>query len=58
MYAGEPFTGIPGTNVPVTETVEAFEKLVDGELDDTPEQAFVAVGGLEDVMAKARTMED
>jgi F-type H+-transporting ATPase subunit beta len=58
MYAGEPFTGIPGTNVPVTETVDAFEKLVDGELDDTPEQAFVAVGGLEDVMAKARTMED
>src|SRR5437763_8942920 len=58
MYAGEPFTGIPGTNVPVLETVEAFEKLVDGDLDDTPEQAFVAVGGLDDVMAKARTMQD
>src|SRR5260221_6552956 len=54
MYAGEPFTGIPGTNVPVTETVEAFEKIVEGELDETPEQAFVAVGGLDDVMAKAR----
>src|SRR3954447_16120538 len=58
MYAGEPFTGIPGTNVPVEETVEAFEKLVTGDLDDTPEQAFVAVGGLDDVMAKARTMQD
>src|SRR5918999_1561285 len=31
MYAGEPFTGIPGTNVPVDETVEAFEKLAEGE---------------------------
>src|SRR5215217_6619070 len=43
MYAAEPFTGIPGANVPVIETVEAFEKLVNGELDDVSEQAFVAV---------------
>src|SRR5690349_21074376 len=58
MYAGEPFTGIPGTNVPVVETVEAFEKLAGGEFDDIPEQAFVAVGGLDDVMAKAATMNE
>ena len=57
MYAGEPFTGIPGTNVPVEETVEAFEKLVDGEFDDVPEQAFVAVGGIDDLMAKAKSLE-
>jgi len=56
MYAAEPFTGQPGTFVPVTETVEAFEKLVNGDFDDVPEQAFVAVGGVEDLMAKARTM--
>jgi F-type H+-transporting ATPase subunit beta len=57
MYAGEPFTGIPGTNVPVAETVEAFEKLCAGEFDEVPEQAFVAVGGVDDVMAKAKTFE-
>jgi F-type H+-transporting ATPase subunit beta len=56
MYAGEPFTGIPGTNVPAEETVEAFEKLVDGEFDDIPEQAFVAVGGIDDLMAKSKTL--
>src|SRR4051794_11302221 len=58
MYAAEAFTGIPGANVPVAETVESFEKLVNGELDDVPEQAFVAAGGLDDVMAKAKTFEE
>jgi F-type H+/Na+-transporting ATPase subunit beta len=58
MYAGEPFTGIPGTNVPAEETVEAFEKLVEGEFDDLPEQAFVAVGGIDDLMAKAKSLSE
>jgi len=58
MYAGEPFTGIPGTNVPVEETVEAFDKLCEGEFDETPEQAFVATGGVDDVMAKAKKLAD
>jgi F-type H+-transporting ATPase subunit beta len=58
MYAGEPFTGIPGTNVPAEETVEAFEKLVEGEFDEVPEQAFVAVGGIDDLMAKAKTLSE
>src|SRR3954469_2384109 len=57
MYAGEPFTGIPGTNVPVDETVEAFEKLASGEFDEVPEQAFVAAGGIDDVMGKAKQLE-
>jgi F-type H+-transporting ATPase subunit beta len=58
MYAGEPFTGIPGTNVPVDETVDAFEKLCGGEFDDVPEQAFVATGGIDDVMAKAKKLSE
>jgi F-type H+-transporting ATPase subunit beta len=53
MYAGEPFTQIPGTNVPVDETVEAFGNLLDGEYDDFPEQAFFNVGGIEDLTKKA-----
>jgi F-type H+/Na+-transporting ATPase subunit beta len=58
MYAGEPFTGIPGTNVPVEETVEAFEKLLDGEFDELPEQAFFNVGGIEELMAKAKQLAE
>jgi len=56
MYVAENFTGLPGTNVPVEETVDAFEKLSDGEFDEIPEQAFVAVGGIEDVLAKAEKL--
>ena len=56
MYAGEPFTQIPGTNVPVAETIEAFKNLLDGEYDDFAEQAFFNVGGIEDLTAKAQRL--
>ena len=58
MYAGEPFTGIPGTNVPVAESVEAFGNLLAGEYDDLPEQAFFNVGGIDDLLAKAKTLSE
>ncbi len=58
MYVAENFTGIPGTTVPLGDTVEAFEKLAEGEFDDVPEQAFVAVGGIDDVLAKAEKLQD
>jgi F-type H+/Na+-transporting ATPase subunit beta len=57
MYVAENFTGIPGTTVPIADTVEAFEKLSEGEYDDVPEQAFVAVGGIDDVLAKAEKLQ-
>jgi F-type H+-transporting ATPase subunit beta len=57
MYVAENFTGIPGTTVPIADTVEAFEKLSEGGFDDVPEQAFVAVGGVDDVMAKAQKLQ-
>ncbi len=57
MYVAENFTGIPGTTVPIADTVEAFEKLSGGEYDDVPEQAFVAVGGIDDVLAKAEKLQ-
>jgi F-type H+-transporting ATPase subunit beta len=56
MYVAEQFTGLEGTYVPVEQTVEAFEKVVDGELDDMPEQAFYNVGGLDGAMAKLKTL--
>jgi F-type H+-transporting ATPase subunit beta len=54
---GEAFTGLKGVTVPVAETVESFEALLKGELDDVPEQAFLNVGGAESVLAKARELE-
>jgi F-type H+-transporting ATPase subunit beta len=53
---GEVFTGLKGVTVPVDETVESFEALVNGDLDDVPEQAFFNVGGAESVLAKAHDL--
>src|SRR5687768_1025932 len=53
MYMAETFTGLPGVFTPVTETVESFEMLVNGDLDDLPEQAFFNVGGADSARAKA-----
>ena len=44
FFVGEVFTGLKGINVPIEETVESFEQLVNGDLDDLPEQAFLNVG--------------
>ena len=48
-YMAEKFTGVPGSTVPVAETIEAFAKICDGEFDHIPEQAFFNIGGLEDL---------
>jgi len=55
-FVAEQFTGNPGRYVPVDETVSAFKELVDGNLDDIPEQAFLYCGGLDDVRAKAKAL--
>jgi F-type H+-transporting ATPase subunit beta len=57
FFVAETFTGLPGIYVPVSETVESFEALVNGELDEVPEQAFLNVGGVESVLEKARRLE-
>ena len=53
MYVAEVFTGLPGITTPVDETVDPFEQLLNGDLDDLPEQAFLNVGGAEAERAKA-----
>jgi F-type H+-transporting ATPase subunit beta len=53
MYVAEVFTGLPGVTTPVEETVDSFEQLLEGELDDLPEQAFLNVGGADDARRKA-----
>jgi F-type H+-transporting ATPase subunit beta len=57
FFVGEVFTGLKGIFVPVEETVESFEALVNGDLDQVPEQAFFNVGGVESVLAKAKSLE-
>jgi F-type H+-transporting ATPase subunit beta len=52
-YAAEQFTGVPGSTVPIKETIEAFKKISEGEYDHFPEQAFFMCGGLEDLERKA-----
>jgi F-type H+-transporting ATPase subunit beta len=57
MFSAEQFTGQPGSNVPVKETIEAFDRISKGEYDHFPEQAFLLVGGLDDVEKKAKELE-
>ncbi|GAA2179507.1 F0F1 ATP synthase subunit beta [Brooklawnia cerclae] len=52
FYVAEKFTQVPGSTVPVDETVASFKKICEGECDDIPEQAFFNVGGMDDVMKK------
>src|ERR1700677_942901 len=47
FFVAEVFTGVPGIFVPIDETVESFEALVNGDLDNIPEQAFLKVAGWE-----------
>jgi len=54
---GEAFTGLKGVTVPIDETVESFEAIIKGDLDEVPEQAFFNVGGVESVLEKAKTLE-
>ena len=53
----EQFTGIPGKYVKLEDTVESFERVVAGEFDELPEQAFYMVGTIEEAVEKARTMQ-
>ncbi|CAB4964204.1 unannotated protein [freshwater metagenome] len=57
FFVGEVFTGLPGIFVPIDETIESFEMLANGDLDDVPEQAFFNVGNVESVLAKQRDLE-
>lgn len=57
FHVAEMFTGLKGIYVPVKETVRGFKAIIDGELDDVPEQAFFNVGTVEDVLKKAEEMK-
>ena len=52
----EIFTGFPGIQVPVAETVKGFKAICDGEYDHLPEAAFYMVGTIEDAVKKAEKL--
>ncbi len=56
FFVAETFTGTPGRYVPVKETVRGFKEILEGKHDDLPEQAFFMVGGIEEVVEKARSL--
>ena len=58
FHVAEQFTGMKGVYVKKDETVESFGKLVDGECDDLPEQAFYMVGTIDDARAKAQELAE
>ena len=53
----EQFSGLKGIYVPVKDTVRSFREILDGKYDDLPEQAFLSVGTVEDVVKKAETLK-
>ena len=52
----EQFTGIPGVMVPIEETIKGFNAILDGEVDDLPEQAFLNVGTIDDAKEKGKKL--
>ena len=52
----EKFTGVPGTMVPIEECIRGFNMILDGEVDDLPEQAFLNVGTIDDAIAKGKML--
>ena len=58
FHVAEIFTGIKGTLVSLDETIDGFSKIVEGECDHLPENAFYMVGTIADAEAKAKSMED
>ncbi len=57
FFVAEVFTGSPGKYVPLEETINGFQKILRGELDELPEQAFYLVGNIDEAVAKAEKMK-
>ncbi|MDZ4863977.1 MAG: F0F1 ATP synthase subunit beta [Gemmatimonadota bacterium] len=56
FFVAEQFTGFPGKYVKLEDTISSFERVLSGEFDDLPEQAFYMVGGIDEAVEKAKKM--
>ncbi|BCD41980.1 ATP synthase CF1 beta subunit (chloroplast) [Chaetoceros tenuissimus] len=57
FFVAEIFTGSPGKYVSLEQTIKGFKMVLNGELDDLPEQAFYLVGDIDEAIAKAETLK-
>jgi F-type H+-transporting ATPase subunit beta len=57
FFVAEVFTGSPGKYVKLDDTIAGFKKILSGELDNLPEQAFYMVGGIDEAIAKAEKLK-
>ncbi len=58
FYVAENFTGFQGKYVPLSETIKGFKAIINGEMDDYPEAAFLMVGTIDDVIEKAKRIKE
>jgi len=58
FHVAEVFTNTPGAYVKIEDTVRGFKEIIEGKHDDLPEQAFLMVGGIEDVIEKAKQLSE
>ena len=56
FFVAEVFTGSPGKYVPLAETIQGFQLILQGELDDLPEQSFYLVGNIDEAVTKAKSL--
>ena len=57
MYVAENFSGLAGRNVKIEDTLKGFRMILDGKLDDVPEQAFYMVGTIEEAIEKGKALK-
>ena len=57
FFVAEVFTGAPGKYVSLKDTIKGFKGIIDGLYDDLPEQAFYMVGGIEEAIEKAKSLQ-
>lgn len=57
FFVAEIFTGMPGKYVKLEDTIKGFQRILNGEVDDLPEQAFYLVGTIEEAIAKAEKLK-
>jgi len=58
FHVAEVFTNTPGSFVKIEDTIKGFKEIVEGKHDDLPEQAFYMVGGIDEVVERAKTMAE
>jgi F-type H+-transporting ATPase subunit beta len=57
FFVAEQFTGLPGKFVQLEDTIRGFKEIIEGKHDDLPEQSFFNVGGIDEAIEKAKSLQ-